>query len=70
MATPSGFEILLRTGAKETQQIVDIYRSSLERMGIEVSVRSVDSAEYKERTDVFDFDMTWYRSRPLALARK
>lgn len=55
------FEILLRSGATEPQQIVDIYVSALERMGIFPSIASIDSAQFKERTNVFDFDMTWYR---------
>ncbi len=54
------FEILLTSGATETQQIVDIYRASLERIGVDVTVTTVDSAEYTERTKVFDFDMAWY----------
>ncbi len=62
-----GFDILLSSGATETQQIVDIFKAALERMGIDVSVTSVDSAEYKERTKVFDFDMTWY-ARGLSLS--
>ena len=62
-----GFDILLSSGATETQQIVDIFRAALERMGVAVSVSVVDSAEYKERTKAFDFDMTWY-ARGLSLS--
>ena len=65
--TPFAFEILLSTGSTETQQIVDIFNAALGRMGIDVRVTSVDSAEYKERTKVFDFDMTWY-ARGLSLS--
>ncbi|MDJ0638446.1 MAG: extracellular solute-binding protein [Paracoccaceae bacterium] len=65
--TTFGFDILLASGANETQQIVDIYLSSLKRMGAEVTVTTVDSAEYKERTNAFDFDMTWY-ARGLSLS--
>ena len=53
-----GFEILLAAGSNEWSQITDIYVSALRRMGIDVSVRTVDSAEYKERTNAFDFEMT------------
>lgn len=53
-----GFEILLAAGSNEWSQITDIYVATLERMGIDVTVRTVDSAEYKERTNAFDFDMT------------
>ncbi len=62
-----GFEILLSSGATETHQIVDIYASALERMGAEVTVTIVDAAEFKERTNRFDFDMTWY-ARGLSLS--
>lgn len=64
---PLGFEILLRQGAGETQQVVDIYVAALERLGIAPTVTTVDSAQYKERTTAFDFDMTWYR-RGLSLS--
>lgn len=62
-----GFEVLISAGSSETQQIVDIFSSALKRMGVAVTVSSVDSAEYKERTNAFDFDMTWY-SRGLSLS--
>ena len=54
------FEILLQTGASEPQQIVDIYLSALDRIGIRPTVTTADSAQFRERTDQFDFDMTWY----------
>jgi len=62
-----GFEVLVPNGSSETQQIVDIFSAALDRMGITVTVSAVDSAEYKERTNVFDFDMTWY-ARGLSLS--
>ena len=55
------FEILLRSGASEPQQIVDLYVSALQRLGINPTVTTIDSAEYTERTNTFDFDMTWYQ---------
>ena len=64
---PFAFEILLQTGATETQQIVDLYAAALERLGAVVTVTTADSAQYKERTNVFDFDMTWY-ARGLSLS--
>ncbi len=54
------FDILLRSGASEPQQIVDLYVSALHRIGINPTVTTIDSAEYTERTRTFDFDMTWY----------
>ncbi|MDA5094810.1 extracellular solute-binding protein [Aliiroseovarius sp. KMU-50] len=54
------FDILLKNGATETRQTIDIYIEALKRMGITPSVTSVDSAQYKERTNAFDFDMVYY----------
>lgn len=58
---PFTFEILLQTGASENQAMIDMYTQSLARIGITPSVSTVDSAQFKERTDVYDFDMTYYR---------
>ena len=55
------FEILLQQGSAETTSIVDIYTEALGRIGIEPTVATVDSAQYKERIDGFDFDMTYYQ---------
>jgi peptide/nickel transport system substrate-binding protein len=57
---PFTFEILLSQGATETRQIVDLYAGALRRLGIEPTITSVDSAQYIERTQVFDFDMAYY----------
>lgn len=54
------FELLLQTGSAENSQIADIYASALTRLGIDVTIEQIDSAAYKERTQVFDFDMTYY----------
>ena len=59
--TPFTFEILLETGSSENAAIIDMYVQSLERLGIVPTVSSVDSAQYKERLDAYDFDMTYYR---------
>ena len=64
---PLTFEIVLSQGANETQQIVDIYAAALERLGITPTITTVDSAQFKERTTVFDFDMTWF-TRGLSLS--
>jgi len=58
---PFTFEILLENGSSENAAIIDMYTQSLGRIGITPSVASVDGAQYKERTDAFDFDMTYYR---------
>lgn len=57
---PFTFEILLNQGATETQQIVDIFAGALRRLGIAPRITTVDSAQYNERTQVFDFDMAYY----------
>ncbi len=58
---PVRFDILLQSGSSEVQSIVDIYVEALSRLGIAVTVSSVDDAQYKERVTAYDFDMTWYR---------
>lgn len=64
---PFEMEILLKQGSSENQSIVDIYEQALERLGIAPKITLIDSAQYKERTDSFDFDMTYYR-RGLSLS--
>ncbi len=64
---PFGFDILLRSGATETQQTVDIFLQALKRIGIAATVTSVDSPQYIQRTDNYDFDMT-YMIRPASLS--
>ena len=59
--TPFTFEILLKTGASEDQSIIDMYVQSLERVGITPTISVVDAAQMKERTDAYDFDMTYTR---------
>ncbi len=65
--TPVRFEILNEIGSSEVDSIVAIYAEALERLGIDVVITNIDDAQYKERTDAFDFDMTWYR-RGLSLS--
>lgn len=55
------FDILLNSGSAENEAIANIYVDALSRLGINVSVTVVDSAQYKERASVYDFDMTYYR---------
>jgi peptide/nickel transport system substrate-binding protein len=64
---PFTFEIVLTQGASEPQQIVDIFVSSLGRLGITPTITTVDSAQFTERTNGFDFDMAWY-TRGLSLS--
>jgi peptide/nickel transport system substrate-binding protein len=64
---PFAFEVLLKQGAKENQSIMDSYVSMLERVGITPTVTVVDTAQYKERSNAYDFDMAYYR-RGLSLS--
>jgi len=60
---PFGFEILLQT--QEEKKIALAFAQSLERLGITVNLRQVDSAQYQGRLDSFDYDMvffTWFNS--------
>ncbi|RDD60712.1 extracellular solute-binding protein [Ferruginivarius sediminum] len=52
---PFSFEILLVNKAFE--RVVLPYVANLEKLGMEVEVRVVDSAQYQNRLDSFDFDM-------------
>nr|WP_245963868.1 extracellular solute-binding protein [Roseibaca ekhonensis] len=61
------FTILLRQGTANIQAIADIYSESLSRLGMQVTVAEIDSAQYTERTNAFDFDVTHY-TRGLSLS--
>ncbi len=56
---PFTFEIVLQQGSSEQQSIVDIYAEALKRLGITVKVTTVDSAQFTERINAYDFGMTW-----------
>jgi peptide/nickel transport system substrate-binding protein len=64
---PFAFEILLASGASDSEKVVAIYNEALKRIGIVPAVTSVDSAAYKERTNTYAFDMAWY-TRALSLS--
>lgn len=52
------FEVLLVSPLME--RVVLPFKKNLARLGIEVSVRTVDSAQYQERVENFDYDMIVY----------
>ena len=64
---PFTFEIVIQSGSSENAAMMDIFVESLKRLGITATVSSVDNAQYRERTDAYDFDMTYYR-RGLSLS--
>lgn len=55
------FNVLLRQGDNGNQSILDIFSRALERLGITVTIETVDDAQYYARLDAYDFDMTSYR---------
>ncbi|MCB1502288.1 MAG: ABC transporter substrate-binding protein [Bauldia sp.] len=54
--TPLAFEILVST--KEDERLALAYQRTLDRIGIKVTIRSVDAAQFQQRRQTFDFDMT------------
>ena len=70
---PFAFEILLNqsgaamTSASEMREIAQIFSEALRQYGIQVTVTMLDSAQYVERTNNYEFDMTWY-DRALSLS--
>ena len=57
---PFAFEILITNGANDIINAATIYVEGLKRLGIEARLTTVDSAQYKERTTNYDFEMTHY----------
>ena len=49
------FELLLDDAAFERLALP--YKQNLERIGVDTTVRTVDTSQYRRRTDSFDFDM-------------
>ncbi len=41
----------------DSVRIAEPYKQALERLGVKVSIRVVDAAQYQARTDEFDFDI-------------
>jgi microcin C transport system substrate-binding protein len=50
------FEIILHDAGFEAMALP--VKQNLERIGIDMSVRTVDTSQYQRRTDTYDFDMT------------
>ncbi|MDK3072870.1 extracellular solute-binding protein [Sedimentitalea sp. JM2-8] len=64
---PFAFDVLLRQGDTGNQTVIEIYRQALERLGMAVTVTTVDDAQYTARIGEYDFDMTPFR-RDLSLS--
>ena len=39
------------------ERLIQAYKHALDKLGIKVSIRTVDSAQYRRRVDTFDFDI-------------
>jgi len=58
-------EILLQTGSAENEAISNIYADALKRLGITVSIKSLDATQFRERKKTYDYDMVpnlWWLS--------
>lgn len=65
--TPLTFEVLLRQGDTGNQTIIDIYTRALDRLGITLTVSTIDNAQFTQREAAQDFDLTTFR-RDLSLS--
>ncbi len=60
---PFSFELL--TSSPSAERVALAYAQTLQLAGIEMNVRVIDSAQFEQRRQVFDFDMipyVWYQS--------
>ncbi len=58
--TAFAFDILLTNGETDFIAAANIYVEALKRLGIVAKIVTVDAAQYRERTNTYDFDMTHY----------
>jgi peptide/nickel transport system substrate-binding protein len=56
--TPVAFEIMLK--GSENQQVAVAYQQTLAKLGIAVSIRSVDAAQFLQRQINYDFDAMFF----------
>ncbi len=52
------FDILMHQGTSDLSQAADIFIQSLKRLGITARQVTVDDAQFNQRSDAYDFDMT------------
>ncbi|MFW8593040.1 extracellular solute-binding protein [Cribrihabitans neustonicus] len=64
---PLELSLLIRQGDAEMKTVAEIYARALERLGISLATETVDNAQYVERENAYDFDLTRYR-RELSLS--
>ncbi|MEM6309774.1 MAG: extracellular solute-binding protein [Pseudomonadota bacterium] len=58
---PLALSLVLDKNNRNDQAIADIYKQSLERMGIQLDIQRVDNAQFVARRDSFDFDLISFR---------
>jgi peptide/nickel transport system substrate-binding protein len=54
---PFEIEIMLQNNASEAEAITNIYVDALKRLGIQVTIKTLDAAVFRERKKAYDFDM-------------
>jgi microcin C transport system substrate-binding protein len=60
---PLAFELLLYD--PNFEKIALPFKKNLARLGVEVTVRTVDISQFRSRLDTYDFDMVSSRSKPI-----
>jgi microcin C transport system substrate-binding protein len=60
---PMAFELLLHDPSFE--RIALPFKKSLERIGVDLTVRTVDTSQFRMRLDTYDFDMVGSRFNPV-----
>jgi microcin C transport system substrate-binding protein len=60
LVDPSGKPVSVEflTESESMERLILFYKPSLERLGVTVSIRTVDDAQYENRIRSFDFDLT------------
>lgn len=59
---PLSFEIMLK--ATENQQVAVAFQQTLQKLGIELTLRSVDAAQFQKRQNEYDFDAMFFNYTP------
>ncbi len=58
---PFKFAVLLRQADGDMQSVINIYARALKRLGIDITIETVDDAQFFARRDAYDFQMITYR---------
>ena len=52
-----GFEILITQSQSQFERVLGPFVANLKRIGIDARIRNIDTAQYQNRTDDYDYDM-------------